>query len=106
MLQMNSATNDEICIIQLVSNLFFVDSVLNQYLLMLGEFHTDGLQYHANAALCFTIFIAMTFVSQVIFLNILAGIMGDAFDRMIEQRPKYLLKKKLMLIALMKGVIQ
>ena len=36
----------------------------------------------------------------------LIAIMGDTFDRVIEQRPTYSLKNKLMIMSDMNGVIQ
>ena len=60
-----------------------VDSTLNQYLLMLGEFDLDGFENHANLAICYMIFILSTFITQITFLNMLIAIMGDTFDRVI-----------------------
>ena len=73
---------------------------------MLGEFHMDGFKHHANAALLYVFFISTTFVSQITFLNMLIAIMGDTFDRVIDQRPTYSLKNKLMLMAAMKSMIR
>ena len=42
MLQYNSSYGDENIVIDSVFGNFFFDSILNQYLLMLGEFQTDG----------------------------------------------------------------
>ena len=66
----------------------------------------DGFKHHANAALCYIFFISTTFISQITFLNMLIAIMGDTFDRVIDQRPTYSLKNKLMLMAAMKSMIR
>ena len=50
-------------------------------------------------------FIFTTFISQITFLNMLIAIMGDTFDRVMEQKPTYSLKNKLMLMASMKSII-
>ena len=73
---------------------------------MLGEFHMDGFKNHVNASLCYVFFISTTIISQITFLNMLIAIMGDTFDRVIDQRPTYSLKNKLMLMAAMKSMIR
>ena len=85
---------------------FFVDSALNQYLLMLGEFHMDGFGGHVNTALCYLLFILTTFIMQITFLNMLIAIMGDTFDKVIDQRPTFSLKNKLMILAGMETLIR
>ena len=52
------------------------------------------------------VFIITTFITQITFLNMLIAIMGDTFDRVIDQRPTYSLKNKLMLMAAMKSMIR
>ena len=47
----------------------------------------------------------MTVISQITFLNMLIAIMGDTFDRVMDQKPTYSLKNKLMLMASMKSII-
>ena len=43
---------------------------------------------------------------QITFLNMLIAIMGDTFDRVIEQRPTFSLKNKLMILAGMERIIR
>ena len=105
MLQLNVRLGGESNIIQPIFNLSIVDSTLNQYLLMLGDFNMDGFRYHANLAICYLIFLFSTFITQITFLNMLIAIMGDTFDRVISQRPTYSLKNKLKLMADMKSTI-
>ena len=105
MLQLNVRLGGESNIIQPIFNLSIVDSTLNQYLLMLGDFNMDGFRYHANLAICYLIFLFSTFITQITFLNMLIAIMGDTFDRVISQRPTYSLKNKLKLMADMKSII-
>ena len=106
MLQLNADPGDDGAIIQNIFGHFLVDSIINQYLLMLGEFHMDGFKNHVNSALCYVFFISTTIISQITFLNMLIAIMGDTFDRVIDQRPTYSLKNKLMLMAAMKSMIR
>ena len=105
MLQLNSKSSDD-AIIEPVFNNFLVDSVLSQYLLMLGEFSMDGFESHTNTALCFFLFFLTTFIMQITFLNMLIAIMGDTFDRVIEQRPTFSLKNKLMILAGFENIIR
>ena len=106
MLELNAEIGDDTAVIQPIFHQFLVDSIINQYLLMLGEFHMDGFKNHSNAVLCYIFFISTTFISQITFLNMLIAIMGDTFDRVIDQRPTYSLKNKLMLMAAMKSMIR
>ena len=63
MLQLNSSISAENDIVSPIFNVFIFDSVLNQYLLMLGEFNMDAFQDHANLILCYLIFISSTFIT-------------------------------------------
>ena len=105
MLQLNHSMSAEGDIISPVFDVYIIDSALNQYLLMLGEFHMDGFQDHANLILCYLIFLISTFITQITFLNMLVAIMGDTFDRVIAQRPTFSLNNKLELMADMKSII-
>ena len=86
MLQLNALMNEESIIVKPVFDQFIVDSTLNQYLLMLGEFNTDGFEGNINLAICYIVFIVSTFLSQITLLNMLIAIMGDTFDRVQEKR--------------------
>ena len=72
---------------------------------MLGEFNMDGFEMHPNTAECYILFAFTTFITQITFLNMLIAIMGDTFDKVIDQRPTYSLKNKLMLMADMQSII-
>ena len=64
MLQLNSdQSNEEAAIITPIFNSFVVDSMINQYLLMLGEFNLDGFGMHMNTAVCYALFIFTTFIT-------------------------------------------
>ena len=106
MLQLNAEVGEDKSIIAPVFENFFVDATLNQYLLMLGEFQMDGFEPHVNTALCYSLFILTTFLMQITFLNMLIVIMGDTFDKVIDQRPTFSLKNKLMILAGMENLIR
>ena len=63
MLQLNHSMNTESNIISPVFDVFIIDSALNQYLLMLGDFNMDGFENHATLLLCYLIFLASTFIT-------------------------------------------
>ena len=84
MLQLNVLLNeDSDYIIEPIFDMSMVDSTLNQYMLMLGEFRMDGFRNHGNLGICYMIFLLSTFITQITFLNMLIAIMGDTFDRVI-----------------------
>ena len=106
MLQLNVTFGEESDnIIEPIFDVSIIDSTLNQFMLMLGEFNMDGFRFHANNDICYLIFIFSTFITQITFLNMLIAIMADTFDRVISQRPTYSLKNKLKLMADMKSII-
>ena len=64
-----------------ISGFWVFDGFMSQYELSLGEFMSDG--YRAtehNRFLVYLLFFASTFLIQIMFLNMLIAIMGDAFD--------------------------
>lgn len=83
---------------------FFIDSLLNEYLLILGEFYMDG--FEKEPAILYLLFVATTFISQIVFFNMLIAIMGDTFGRVIEQKPTHSLKNKLLIMATMACMIE
>ena len=89
-----------------VFNNVLVDSTLNQFLLMIGDYNTDGFTLHGTPILCYALFIITVVISQITFLNMLIAIMADTFEKVIEQRPTFSLKNKLMSLAAMESVIR
>ena len=83
-----------------------IDSLLNQFLLMIGEYNMEGFGDHDNKVLCYILFIITVLISQITFLNMLVAIMGDTFETVIEQKPTFSLKNKLMSLAAMESVIR
>ena len=61
-----------------------IDSTLNQFNLMIGEYNTAGFVKHESTALCYALFVFTVIISQVTFLNMLVAIMSDTFERVIE----------------------
>ena len=76
-------------LIDSITGIFSVDLLLNQYLLSLGEFSSDGFEHHVNKILVWIIFISATFFTQITMLNMLIAIMGDTFAKVTENRSMY-----------------
>ena len=75
------------------------DSLLNQYMLALGEFSLDNFSAETpNSEIVWLIFIAATFVSQITILNMLIAVMGDTFDAVVEKREQYAMKEKIRIL--------
>ena len=84
MLHLNANFGEDNEIVQTVFENFIVDSTLNQFNLMIGEFHLDGFKNHTNPGLCYFLFIMTVVISQLTFLNMLIAIMADTFEKVIE----------------------
>ena len=104
MLQLNAELTEDGTIIQPVFEHFIVDSTLNQYLLMLGEFQIDGFESNINRNICYIIFILSTIFSNITLLNMLIALMGDTFDRVQEKRSMLEIKSKISQLANMRRI--
>ena len=98
-LNANRTDADEIVESQI--GLWVFDMLLNQYLLALGEWENtranfaEGIQTN----LCYAFFLSATFISQITMLNMLIAVMGDTFDRVMENKDINSIKSKLELVA-------
>ena len=80
-------------------NSWVFDMLLNQYLVLLGEFNLDNFANEPQSRLCYIFFIFATLISQIMMLNMLIAIMGDTFERVIENRDVNATKTKLDLMS-------
>ena len=70
-----------------VSNLWVLDAFQNQYELSLGEYQLESYEEaESRRLMLYVLFFASTFLIQIMFLNMLIAIMGDAFDQATENR--------------------
>ena len=76
-----------------------LSTLLNQYMLSLGEFDTEAYQSDGEDIVVWTIFIATTFITQITFLNMLIAVMGDTFDRVSEVKEQSALAEKIQILA-------
>ena len=107
MLQLNAdlSVEDSDIIKPALGNLL-IDSTLNQFNLMIGEYKTDSFTKHPNPALCYALFIITVVISQITYLNMLIAIISGTFERVIEQQPTFSLKNKLIILAAMESMIR
>ncbi len=95
----NRTSDDEI--VESPIGFWVFDMLLNQYLLALGEWeatrgnYSEGIQ----TKMCYAFFFAATFISQITMLNMLIAVMGDTFDRVMENKDINSIKSKLELVA-------
>ena len=76
-----------------------INMFINQYMMALGEYNMDNFESGSQVGLCYSFFIFATFFSSVVMLNMLIAIMGDTFERTIENRELNAVKTKLELVA-------
>jgi hypothetical protein len=67
------------------------DSILNQYLLGLGEFTYDDYPDNAAKYLIWIYFILATIFTNINFLNLLIAIISDTYARITEAKSRYAL---------------
>lgn len=71
----------------------YVDAIMDQYMLGLGEFQMDNYN-NSDAAILWILFIMSTFITQITFFNMLIAIMGDTFARVSEGMDQATLKEQ------------
>lgn len=106
MLQLNAVDDDENSIVSSESGYSVIDSALNLYYLLLGEFHTDSYTDHPDAIVCYIFFILSTFMVQITLTNIMIGLMGDTFDRVSDERTADTLKAQITILNNMANTIR
>ena len=84
MLNLNRADDEQV--IEPTFGHWLPDMFLNQYFLSLGEFNLDNFQGNNQAIFCYVLFICATFFTQITMLNMLIAIMGDSFEKVIQNR--------------------
>lgn len=67
----------------------FLNTFYYGYLLSLGEFQTDNFEGTKYPTLVWSVFLVATIALQIVFLNMIIAIMGDTFDKVMEQKERY-----------------
>ena len=86
-------------------NFWLLDLTYTQYMLALGMFEPENYDSHPQAKLCFCFFMMGTFFSQLTMLNMLIAIMGDTFDKVIENREVNVIRMKLAILNDLSAVL-
>ena len=86
MIMLNMNRSEENLVVEENFSFWLPNMLLNQYELALGEFNMDGFSNGPQENLCWIFFILATFFSQITMFNMLIAIMGDTFERIIENK--------------------
>ena len=85
-------------IIEPVFSIPWLDAFVRSYLVGLGEFGIDNYTGEGGA-LIWLFFLLATFITQLLFMNLLIAIMGDTFDRVQEVKVQAAAKEKISMIT-------
>jgi len=75
-----------------------IDALISAYFMGLGEFAYDGYSYGPNKFSAWSMFLLATFLSCVVFMNMLIAIMGETFGEVTEKAEQNGLKEQINLI--------
>ena len=73
--------------------------MLNQYRIGLGDFDTSVYSTHPANILIFIYFILATFLTQIMFMNMLIAIMSETYSRVSEAKERSSLMERTRLYA-------
>ncbi len=76
----------------------WIDAFVRSYLVGLGEFDMENFS-NSDGAFVWILFILATFITQLLFMNLLIAIMGDTFDRVQEMKVQAGTKEKISMIT-------
>ena len=91
---LNLNRTEDQSLVTVIFNNPMVDGLLNQYMLSLGEFalltdQSTGYGNNVETVLIMAMFLGATFFTQITMLNMLVAIMGDTFDRSMDNRIRF-----------------
>ena len=80
----------------------FISAVLNQFIVSIGQGNLDNYskdEYTNNRDIVWVVFFGVSIFTQIIILNMLIALMGDSFDRVIENKQLSTLKLKVKVVS-------
>ena len=88
---LNLRRSEEESLVTVIFNNEIIDGIFNQYMMSLGEFEvlieqSTGYGENLETVIMMVIFLGAIFFTQITMLNMLIAIMGDTFDRVMENR--------------------
>ena len=60
------------------------DSFINQFMVGVGEFTYDNYENNPSKSLLWMYFIAATFLTQIVFFNMLIAVMASSYEEVVE----------------------
>ena len=93
---LNLRRSEEESLVTVIFNNEIVDGIFNQYMMSLGEFQllidqSTGHGENLETVIIMMFFLGATFFTQITMLNMLIAIMGDTFERVVENRSRILI---------------
>ena len=91
---------------------FDFDAIWSQYMLAIGEigdlpdafdaFNDDGFDRQEKGwkVFLYILFFLITFITQIVYLNMIIAYMSDTFDYMMEQRPILALQQQMQIMSI------
>ena len=76
----------------------WLDSIIAMYLMSLGEFDYDGYGSGPDKYVAWSFFILGTYLSLIVFMNVLIAIMGDSYARVSETKEQSALIEQVQII--------
>ena len=97
-IQANTVWDDSFHYVDSYLGIGFVDSFISMYLMSLGEFDIAGYSHGANRILAWNFFILGTYLSLLVFMNLLIAIMGDSYVKVSETKNQSVLLEQVNII--------
>ena len=86
-------------LVQEIFQIKMLDALMNQYMLSLGEFDLENFGLDRKDPVVWVLFLLSTFISQILFLNMLIAVMADTFEKQRELQSQSALNEKVKLLA-------
>ena len=81
-------------LVQEIFQIKMLDALMNQYMLSLGEFDLENFGLDRKDPVVWVLFLLSTFISQILFLNMLIAVMADTFEKQRELQSQSALNEK------------
>ena len=99
MMFLNFNRGEDDAVMSQVAGVSVFDAVLGQYVQSLNGYETESFTGGPQTAICVIFFILATLFTQITMLNMLIAIMGDTFERIVENKAVFATKTKLELLG-------
>ena len=76
----------EVKLYKKVSSIPVVDAFVSKFMMMFGEFDTDNYSVNGQDWIVWFWFFFVLFYIQVVFLNVIIAVVGDIYDKALEEK--------------------